>query len=325
MPESGASSVNTRRTRAGLRSTRGTSASKAVSHSPQSRAAAPSVQRGDHGQREVFEVRQLLPVADDRRDAWRVLVLVPQLAQAQVVFVRQTLEPPLPSIEPLDDVGLDQQLLPAPRGPERAGDDAAAIALGRRRRLLAGSGSSARSSSRTRPEDRSSVGGDQLSAGGSAAAGSARSAAAGTWPSERYSAKRRAERCSSAQASKREERAAGRIGTSRPALEPGRHAGASQRVLEQPEVGVRRTQQDGHLVERHAAVRLGQHTARDLHRLAPFARRGEQRHRFVDRPGGRAVDGEEVLLQARERRTGRRPSTSPRRRREQAVGRTAAS
>ena len=106
---------------------------------------------------------------------------------------------------------------------------------------------------------------------------------------------------------KREEGATSRIGTSSPALVPGRHAGASQRVLEQPQVGVRGTQQDCHLVERHAAVRFGQRAPRDLHRLAPFARRGEQRHRGVDLPGGGAVDGEKVLLQAGKSRRGRDP------------------
>ena len=285
----------------------------AVSHSPQGRGAAPSIQRCDHRQREIFEVRQLFAVADDRRHTRRIRVLVAQLAEAQVVLVRKSLQPPLPAVEPLDDVGLDEQLFPAPRGAERAGDDAAAVAFGRRRRLRpSGAGSSARSSARTSPDDRSSVGGDQVSTAGSAPTGCAREGG------HRHLAEREVFR----EAPRRqvlvgtgkqgEERAAGGIGTARAALEPGRHAGARQRVLEQPEVRVRRAQQNGHLVERHAALGFGQHPARDLHRLATFARRGEQRHRVVDRPGRRVVDGEEMLLQARERKRSGRPSTASR-------------
>ena len=53
---------------------------------------------------------------------------------------------------------------------------------------------------------------------------------------------------------------------------------ARERVLEQADVPLGRSHEHGHLVERHAAPRLLENAPRDLHRLAPFARRGEEPH-----------------------------------------------
>ena len=96
---------------------------------------APAIQLGDDRQREVLEVRQLFAIAEDGRDPRRVLVLVAQLAHAQVVLVGQPPQTPLPAVQSLDDVGLDQQLFPAPRRAQRPGDDAVAVPLGGRWRL----------------------------------------------------------------------------------------------------------------------------------------------------------------------------------------------
>ena len=74
----------------------------------------------------------------------------------------------------------------------------------------------------------------------------------------------------------RDEGAAGGIGPARAAIEVHRDAAARAGVLEQPEVLLRRAQEHGHLVERHAAAGFVQHAPHDLDRFAPFARRREQ-------------------------------------------------
>jgi len=49
-------------------------------------------------------------------------------------------------------------------------------------------------------------------------------------------------------------------------------------MLEEPEVVLRRPDEDRHLVERHATLRLVEHSARDLDRFAALAGRGKQPH-----------------------------------------------
>src|SRR6185436_4529569 len=80
----------------------------------------------------------------------------------------------------------------------------------------------------------------------------------------------------------REKRAPGRMGSSRAALEVGRHAGTLERVLEQTDVLLRRAQRNRHAIERDAATRFVQNPARDFDCLAPFARRGKEFH-LLDR------------------------------------------
>ena len=79
----------------------------------------------------------------------------------------------------------------------------------------------------------------------------------------------------------REQRAAGRIGTPGAAMEPRGNAGAIERVFEHAEIGLRRAQQDRHLIERHAARGFLQQASGDLDRLAAFTRRREQHHGIV--------------------------------------------
>ncbi len=93
--------------------------------------------------------------------------------------------------------------------------------------------------------------------------------------------------------------AAGGVGTPGAAMEPRRDSRALERVLEDAQVGLRRAQQDGHLVEPHAATRLLHHTSSDLDRLAPFARSGEHDNGVVGRCGRWEIGREEMLLQSR--------------------------
>ncbi len=75
-----------------------------------------------------------------------------------------------------------------------------------------------------------------------------------------------------------EERAPRGMGAARAAIEPRGDAGASQRVLEQPDVTLGRAHEGGHLVERHAASGFLHDPPGDLHALAAFTRRREEPH-----------------------------------------------
>ena len=79
----------------------------------------------------------------------------------------------------------------------------------------------------------------------------------------------------------REECPAGGMRSSRATIEPGRHASTSERVLEEAEITAGRSHDDRHLVERHAAPRLLEHAAGDLHAFAPLPRRGKELEGFV--------------------------------------------
>ena len=79
----------------------------------------------------------------------------------------------------------------------------------------------------------------------------------------------------------REQRAARRIGATGAAMKPGGNAGALERVFEHAEIGLRRAQQDRHLIERHAARGFLHQASRDLDRLSAFAGRREQHHGIV--------------------------------------------
>ena len=81
--------------------------------------------------------------------------------------------------------------------------------------------------------------------------------------------------------------------------EPIRHAGTSEGVFEQPQVGVRCAQQHGHLVEGHAGVGFRQHAAHDLDGFASFTGRREDPHGIVERATRRRVGREEPPLQPR--------------------------
>ena len=102
------------------------------------------------------------------------------------------------------------------------------------------------------------------------------SSSCGTWASERYSAKRRAESFSHAHARMATKaRPAGcgrRVPRSNQAGTPARVSACSSSA----DVPLRRADEDRHIVERHAAASLLQDPARDLDRFATFAWRGEE-------------------------------------------------
>ena len=123
----------------------------------------------------------------------------------------------------------------------------------------------------------------------------------GTWPSDTYSAKRRADSSSSAQASSASNARPAGSGRRVPRWNHAGNAGAIERMLEHAEIGLRRAQQDRHLVERHSAIRLLQQAPGDLDRFAAFTGSGEQHHRIVGRARRWRVDREQMSLEPLQR------------------------
>ena len=95
-----------------------------MSHSPQLRALSQLSSSATIGSANDSRCAQLVAIAGQGEQARRVLILVGQLLEAALVLGAQAGQPPLPAVEALDHVGLDQQLLPAPWRAQRAGDDA---------------------------------------------------------------------------------------------------------------------------------------------------------------------------------------------------------
>ena len=114
-----------------------------------------------------------------------------------------------------------------------------------------------------KPENRSSTG------GGTAGGVPRPTAVAAPAPSDRYSAKRAADSRSTAQPSSARNARPGGMRPAGAAVEPGRDAGARERVLEQADVLARRAQEHRHLVERHAGARLVQDAPGDLDASRP--------------------------------------------------------
>jgi hypothetical protein len=79
------------------------------------------------------------------------------------------------------------------------------------------------------------------------------------------------------------------------AIEPRRDVGTAQRVFEKAEVTLRRPDEDGHLVEAHAAARFRQHPAHDLDALASLAGGREKLERSVQLAARRLLVAEEKL------------------------------
>ena len=79
-------------------------------------------------------------------------------------------------------------------------------------------------------------------------------------------------------------------------MEPRRNARAIERVFEHAEIDLRRAQQHGDVVERHAAGGLLQNAPGDLDRFAAFAGRGEQDHGVVGHAGYRLLGGKQASL-----------------------------
>ena len=249
-------------------------------------------------------MREVPEIALEARDARRLRLLPLQLLDPVAEVGREPVEAPAPARLALvaraaaDHRRLDDQLFPLPRRSQRAGHDRLIVRVdrlvGRPDDLLVRLdlvvGRSARFAAVfagkhfvERPDRRQAPG--------------AASVTRGTWPSDRYSSKRFADSPSTAHDSSATNARPGRIRPARAAIEVHRHAAARAGVLEQAEVLLRRAQKHGHLVERHAALRFVEHAPDDLHRLASFARRGEQHDVAGALTLGRALDLEHVPAQ----------------------------
>ena len=98
-----------------------------------------------------------------------------------------------------------------------------------------------------------------------------------------------------------QQRAAPRLGTAGAAREAGRNRGARERLLEIRHVTTRRMQRDRDTVEGDAAVGLGKDSTRDLDALLHLTRRRNHFDRVVERPLGRGLAAEEIILKPRDR------------------------
>ena len=265
------------------------------------------------GSANCAQVRQVPQVALESRDARRLRLLASQLGDAVAVVGRQAVEPPPPArlavgaAAAADDRRFDDQLFPLPGRPQRAGDDGLVVRIDGsgapcRRAAHRSSGccpSSVAPGPRETPR-RAAIVGPAAPPRSGPPAPPCRPPICGTWPSDRYSSNRLAESPSHGAREQRDERAAGGIGPPRAAIEVGGHAAARARMLEQAEVLLRRPQEDGHLVERHAARGFVERAPDDLHGFASLARRREQADVARARPRRRAIGREDEAAQVRQ-------------------------
>ena len=239
------------------------------------RALRPSCQRADDGQRELTQVGEVPQISLDARKARRLRLVAPELIKLVAIVGGQSIKAPAPprlavlTVPSPDDRRFEDQLFPLPRRSKRPRKSRVGIGIGRRWnecrvgifrfevRLQVGSLLVVRTFKRFRGFKRFSI---------------------ATFPTRHLSERevlveplggqpfhRRRE--------ERHERAPCRIGPASAAFEIDGHARARARVLEQPEILLRRAQEDRHFIERHAGRRLVQHAAHDLEGFASFAGR----------------------------------------------------
>ncbi len=233
----------------------------------------------DDRQRELAEVTKVLEIAFERGNPRRLRLVAPELGNSQPVVGSQPSEPPPPppaavGTRPAANHGrLDDQLFPFPRRPQRARNHR--FVVGIERRVLGERGLLGRLRlfvlERPRKEF---VARDSVGSG----------LGLGLELDLRHLAEREVLVESLCRQSfdrarqQRDERPAGRIGPANAAIEIRLDAGACAGVLEKAEVVLRGPDEDGHLVERHAALRFVEHAAHDLDRLPAFTGRREQPH-----------------------------------------------
>ena len=253
----------------------------------------PRAHFADERERERAEVIELLEVALDGRDARRFRFVRRQLVEPPLVLLAQAAEPPFPPILMADHRRFDEQLLPPPGRAQRARHHAAALAFGRRRPSLVLRLRIDRAIGRRQHRTRDLVGrrGPAVRRRLTAGRHLRQRQVLGEPPGRQLLVRA---------GQQREKRPSRRIGAARAAIEPGGNPGALQRVFEQPEVGVRRAEHDGHLIERHAARGLRHDAPRNLHAFAPFARRREEDDRLVRGPLRHGLARKQVPLKAGE-------------------------
>jgi hypothetical protein len=233
----------------------------------------PRGQRPHDRQRERREMIEVVDLSLELRDPARLGFGAHELAALQLAFVRQPLEAALPPILTGHDTRLGQQAFPFPRRPKRAARRRVRpfrvdrFFIGRDRGLLFRALAESAEHLITRRRKR----GDRAAGGGLRHL--AQREVLGE-PSRRQPVERAGDQG--------KKRAAGWMRAPCAALEVHRHAGALERVFQEPGIVLRRAERDRHAIERHAAASLAQDPARDFDRLAPFARRREQLD-FVER------------------------------------------
>ena len=273
------------------------SALKRSSHSPQVAALRPRrPARRRSAARTARRCARLREVALEPRDARRLGLLALQLVDAVAVVGGQAVEPAPPArLAVLRACGrrpppTRRSALPtstasaacrrrSPRRRNRSAGGRARALLGIVRRRPGSAIGRANTSSRG-----TTIGGGAIDGAARAPRPAAPGRATGirrtAWPTALDGARQQ-----------RDERAAGGIRAARAAIEVHRHAAARARVLEQPEILLRRAQEHRHLVERHAARRPRRGRggrSRPLRALRPAPRTARRRRRARARPAARS-------------------------------------
>ena len=237
----------------------------------------PLGQRIDDRQRELPQVLEVPAIAFESRDARGIGFVPLQLRDAVTEVGVEAVQPAPPPILPATNHrGFDDQLFPLPGRSQRAGDDRFLIRIDAR--VAAGLSVGPRIRGQVRRGI--DVGVDLV--GRQRRAFAARRLGRAHLGHRRYLSERqvlvealRGESLDGAR-EQRDKRPAGGIRTPRAAIEIHGDAAARARVLEQPEILLRRAEEHGHLVERHAGGGFVKHTPDDLHRLASLAGRRKQ-------------------------------------------------
>ena len=214
-------------------------------------------------------MRQILAVALEAGQLRRLGVFAQALfLDLGVVALAQSAQPPPPAFGiAADHRGLDDQALPLPRRAETAFDDRRLVVEVRLR-------SSFRVGSvRCGLEVCESC--DHI-VGRRQDLGRCRRFASGHLRERQVLGKADRRQALDRAAEDREEGAPRRVRPPRAAIEPGVDAGALERVFNEAQVFARRAQEDGHLVEPDAALRLVENPPGDFHALAPFTGRREE-------------------------------------------------
>ncbi len=234
------------------------------------RRRRPRRQPIDHRERERPQVTEIAEIAFETRRAGRVGILAAFLVDLDPIAFREPVEAPMPARRiAADDRGLDDQRFPLPRRPQRAGNDGLLVRVGAISRTRLAVAGRVVSTHGLRKRQHLVVRHDYV--------GNVLRLVQLRDLGEREIFREAARRELLARACQDgDEGAARRMRASCAALEPGWHARARQRMLEQRDVPLRRADENRHVVERHAAPSLLQDPARDLDRFASFAWRREE-------------------------------------------------
>ena len=258
-------------------------------------ALGPSGQLVDQRQREVPEAAQVPALALDGGNARRLRFVADERLELACQLRVEAPQPPVPSVAVVNELRVDQQVFPLPRGTQRArGNRVQSVAAG-----IGGLDLPDRLARGVRRLAVLFVGpvGPRLGGGTRLVSGRhlAERQVFGEPASGQVLGRARQQR---------KQRPPGGIGPAGAAIEPRRDPGSRAGMFEEPDVLLRRSHEHGHLVEAHAVGGACEDSPRDLQALPAFAGCGEQLHRCVPLGLRRRIRREQVPPEPRQRRGG---------------------